>query len=129
MRIQFLFLLLLTFLPICKSQDKAKIEKMLEFVYVEGGTFIMGDSAFKSATPHEVVLSSFNMQKTEVTQELYEAVMGINPSEDKTWRDYPVTNVSWIDCQIFIEKLNTISGKNTACPQRQNGNMPPVVEN
>jgi formylglycine-generating enzyme required for sulfatase activity len=96
--------------------DKAKIEKLLEFVKVEGGTFTMGDENLSDATPHEVEVSSFYIQKTEVTQELWEAVMGSNPSQNKSWKDNPVTNVSWDDCQAFIKKLNSISGKKCRLP-------------
>ena len=61
-----------------------KVNKLLQFVKVEGGTFIMGDETLHNALPHEVELSSFYMQKTEVTQELWEIVMDSNPSEDKS---------------------------------------------
>ena len=44
----------------------------------------MGDETLHNALPHEVELSSFYMQKTEVTQELWEIVMDSNPSEDKS---------------------------------------------
>ncbi len=100
----------------CHKPDKAKIEKLLEFVKVEGGTFRMGDENISEAMPHEVEVSSFYMQKTEVTQELWEAVMGSNPSLDKSWKENPVTNVSWDDCQKFIKKLNSITGKQYRLP-------------
>jgi formylglycine-generating enzyme required for sulfatase activity len=55
---------------------------------------------------HEVTLTKpFYMGKYEVTQEQWESVMGNNPSYRKTAK-YPVTNVSWEDCQEFIKKLN-----------------------
>jgi len=55
---------------------------------------------------HEVTLTKpFYMGKHEVTQEQWESVMGKNPSEEKG-NKLPVTNVSWIDCQEFIKKLN-----------------------
>ncbi len=56
------------------------------------------------------------MQKTEVTQELWEAVMGSNPSSDQTSKDNPVTYVSWDDCQEFIKKLNSLTGKKYRLP-------------
>jgi formylglycine-generating enzyme required for sulfatase activity len=112
-------LLFVTFLFIISqswAQDKAKIEKLLEFVKVKGGTFTMGSKALEDATPHKVKVRTFYMQKTEVTQELWEAVMGSNPSSDQTSKDNPVTDVSWDDCQEFIKKLNSLTGKKHRLP-------------
>jgi formylglycine-generating enzyme required for sulfatase activity len=112
----FFFIMLLFGVSACHQPDKAKIEKLLEFVKVEGGTFTMGDPEIKDATPHEVELSTFYLQKTEVTQELYEAVTGTNPSENKEWKDNPVTHVSWDDAQSFVQKLNKVTGKKYRLP-------------
>lgn len=46
--------------------------------------------------------------KYEVTQGLWQAVMGNNPSAIKGDLNRPVENVSWDDCQKFIEKLNSL---------------------
>ena len=100
----------------CQAQDKAKIEKLLEFVKVKGGTFTMGDAAYEDAKPHKVKLSSFYIQKTEVTQELWEAVMGSNPSSFKACPNCPVEQVSWVDIQQFISKLNAKTGKTYSLP-------------
>jgi formylglycine-generating enzyme required for sulfatase activity len=100
----------------CQAQDKAKIEKLLEFVKVKGGTFTMGDAAFEDAKPHKVKLRSFYMQKTEVTQELWEAVMGSNPSYFNGCPNCPVEQVSWVDIQQFISKLNAKTGKTYRLP-------------
>jgi formylglycine-generating enzyme required for sulfatase activity len=100
----------------CQAQDKAKIEKLLEFVKVKGGTFTMGDAAIDDAKPHKVKLRSFYMQKTEVTQELWEAVMGSNPSYFKACPNCPVEQVSWDDIQQFISKLNAKTGKTYRLP-------------
>jgi formylglycine-generating enzyme required for sulfatase activity len=95
-------------------ENKAKINELLQgFVQVESGTFLMGapDSiGSDDETQHTVYVSTYSIQSTEVTQELYELVMGNNPSENKSWKDMPVTNVSWEDCQVFIKKLNDITG-------------------
>jgi formylglycine-generating enzyme required for sulfatase activity len=56
------------------------------------------------------------MQASTVTQEFWELVMGNNPSSDKSWKDNPVTDVSWYDCQEFIKKLNSLTGKKYRLP-------------
>ena len=91
-------------------------------VYVQGGTFTMGatgeqgsdaDDDVKPA--HSVTLSSYYIGKTEVTQELWQAVMGSNPSNFKGDRK-PVERVSWNDCQKFISKVNSLTGKKFRLP-------------
>ena len=116
-----------------------------EMVPVEGGTFTMGGTAEQGSDAdedekptHQVTLSSYSIGKTEVTQALWQAVMGSNPSEFKgsnlpdkqaLWQvvmgsnpskfkrsNLPVEQVSWEDCQTFIRKLNAITGKNFRLP-------------
>ena len=93
-----------------------------EMVYVEGGTFDMGATseqgrdAFKAEKPvHSVTLSCYYIGKCEVTQELWEAVMGSNPSYFKGAQN-PVESVSYNDCQEFISRLNSLTGKNFRLP-------------
>ena len=93
-----------------------------EMVRVEGGTFRMGatseqkDEAWDGEKPvHSVTLSSYYIGKTEVTQALWQAVMGSNPSNFKG-ADLPVECVSWDDCQEFIQKLNSLTGRNFRLP-------------
>ena len=93
-----------------------------EMVRVEGGTFRMGataeqeDEAWDDEMPvHSVTLSSYYIGKTEVTQALWQAVMGSNPSRSRG-ADLPVENVSWDDCQEFIRKLNALTGQNFRLP-------------
>ena len=64
---------------------------------------------------HQVTLSSYRIGKYEVTQDLWEAVMGSNPSQFKGSRR-PVELVSWGDCQEFIRKLNSLTGQNFKLP-------------
>ena len=93
-----------------------------DMVEVRGGTFRMGatseqgrDAKSNEKPVHSVTLSGYYIGKTEVTQVLWEAVMGINPSRFKG--DYlPVENVSWDDCQEFIRKLNSMTGQNFRLP-------------
>ena len=101
---------------------------------VEGGTFQMGatseqgsDAESNEKPAHSVTLSSYYMGETEVTQALWEAVMGTTIRQqrdkaDKSWplrgkgSNYPMYYVSWNDCQEFIRKLNQKTGKNFRLP-------------
>jgi formylglycine-generating enzyme required for sulfatase activity len=87
--------------------------------FVEGGSFQMGGnsiSAENDETPiHNVSIESFYMGEIEVTQALWEAVMGTNPSYYKGVLN-PVDNVNWYDCHNFIKKLNHLTGKKFRLP-------------
>ena len=96
-----------------------------QMVAIEGGTFTMGvDSAMVDAgiasvdelPAHEVTLEPYSIGQTEVTQELWQAVMGNNPSGFTGDPQRPVEQVSWDDCQEFIARLNAITGKNFRLP-------------
>lgn len=63
----------------------------------------------------EADTGSFYICKYEVTQKLWVAVMGDNPSEMQG-DDLPVEQVNWNDCQTFISKLNKLSGKHYRLP-------------
>ena len=88
---------------------------------VEGGTFTMGatseqEDPFEDEKPtHQVTLSSYYIGETEVTQALWKAVMGSNPSEFKG-DNLPVESVSWHSCQTFISRLNSLTGKRFRLP-------------
>ena len=88
---------------------------------IKGGTFTMGSPASEvsrqsnEGPQHQVTLSAFAMGKHEVTQALWQAVMGSNPSYFKG-DNLPVEHVSWNDCQAFISKLNQITGKTYRLP-------------
>ena len=93
-----------------------------EMVEVSGGTFRMGATseqgidAYSDEKPvHSVTLSGYYIGKTEVTQALWKAVMGSNPSCFKG-DNLPVEYVSWDDCQEFIRKLNSLTGQNFRLP-------------
>ncbi len=79
-------------------------------VNVEGGIFVMGSNKQTSTKPlHKVKLSSFMMGQTEVSQELYHALTGKDPSYIQG-SDLPVTNVSWYDAIYFCNKLSLALG-------------------
>ena len=93
-----------------------------EMVYVEGGSFDMGatseqvsDADSDEKPVHRVTLSDYYIGRCEVTQELWEAVMGSNPSWFKGAQN-PVESVSWNDCQNFIKKLNRLTGRTFRLP-------------
>jgi formylglycine-generating enzyme len=67
-----------TFFPIPPAQ----------FILIEGGTFNNGTS--------DITISDFYLDKYEITQSEYQAVMGVNPSHDYgVGSSYPVYYVSW----------------------------------
>ena len=84
---------------------------------VTSGSFIIDgcEKDGKEINTNPVTVGCFLMGETEVTQALWKAVMGKNPSTFKG-DDLPVENVSWEDCQKFIEKLNALTGKNFRLP-------------
>ena len=98
-------------------------------VTIKGGKFTMGatdeqgcDVDDKETPSHQVTISSFSIGQTEVTQELWLAVMGTNPSFFSSAHGYaenlqrPVESVSWFDCRIFTSRLNLITGRRFRLP-------------
>ena len=94
----------------------------IDMVKVEAGTFMMGATSemkdpYDDEKPvHQVTLTNdYYMGKYEVTQALWQAVMGSNPSNFKG-DNLPVEEVSWNDCQEFISKLNSLTGRKFRLP-------------
>ena len=93
-----------------------------KMVAVKGGTFQMGATSeqqnpFGDERPvHSVTLSNYYIGETEVTQALWQAVMGSNPSSFTGNSQRPVECVSWDDCQTFISRLNSKTGMNFRLP-------------
>ena len=92
-------------------------------VRVDGGTFTMGatkeqrSDALDSEKPaHQVTLATYMIGETEVTQALWQAVMGKNPSHFQDTPQNPVEQVSWADCQEFVKKLSRLTGKTFRLP-------------
>ncbi len=107
-----------------RSDEQIGVNNVLFIMkYVQGGKCKIGGPSNAQST----TVNSFYMGETEVTQQLWIAVMGKNPSwfkdgqldfhwgkEDNMFR--PVEKVSWEDCQEFIKKLNELTGKNFRLP-------------
>ncbi|WP_337437815.1 SUMF1/EgtB/PvdO family nonheme iron enzyme [Prevotella sp.] len=94
----------------------------IDMVRVEAGMFTMGATAemkelYDDERPtHRVTLTNdYYIGKYEVTQALWQTVMGNNPSEFKG-DNLPVEQVKWKDCQKFLSKLNRITGKKFRLP-------------
>mgnify|MGYP002601589473 CR=1 FL=1 len=90
-----------------------------DMVRVKGGTFEMGSDdsdAFDNEKPvHPEPVKNFYIGSTEVTQDLWKAVMGSNPSEFRGG-NLPVENVSWYDCQEFCNRLSALTGRKFRLP-------------
>ena len=98
-------------------------------VQVEGGTFKMGATPDMGSNPgrdevqvHTVTLSNFLIGQTEVTQALWQAVMGDNPSTIVQWSVFATTTV-WILSKNSI----SLPVRNSVCPPSRNGNMHAVA--
>ncbi len=77
---------------------------------IEGGTFDMGGTEYDDEQPiHEVSVSNFYLCPFQVTQEVYEFIMGNNPARFKGEKR-PVENVSWDDTKEFFEKFKDKTG-------------------
>ena len=85
-----------------------------DMIWVAGGSFLMGnreEDAEKYELPvHEVQIPNFFMGKHLVTQAIYEAITGQNPSEFQG-PEHPVETVSWNEAKEFIQQLNKQTGK------------------
>ena len=87
----------------------------IEMVKVEKGTISFG-KGIKGITKFVANVSNdYYIGKFEVTQALWQAVMGSNPAKNKG-DNLPVGKVTWTECQDFIKKLNELTGKNFRLP-------------
>lgn len=121
-----------------KTEKDAIRNMITNMVKVDGGTFFMGaqkdsveyynydETALPNEAPvHEVTVSDFYINKYEVTQDLWEAVMGATPNDenDMQWEKefgkgdkYPAYRISFKEVETFIGKLNEYTGLNFALP-------------
>lgn len=110
--------------PAFDGKDKVFTVNGVSFtmIAVKGGTFTMGATSEQTGAnsdelpTHSVTLSDYYIGETEVTQELWSAVMGSNPSNFTGNMQRPVEKVSWNDCQTFISRLNELTGETFRLP-------------
>ena len=92
----------------------------IEFIFVKGGCFqmgdIFGDGESDEKPVHEVCIDDLYMGKYEVTQKEWNTIMGNNPSNFKNCDNCPVEQVSWNDIQEYINKLNQKTRKKYRLP-------------
>ena len=119
-----MLILLLFLVPIGMQAQKTLIFKVKGVTFrmkpVQGGTFVMGalptdTQADKDEVRHQVSVKTFYMGETEVTQELWEAVMPKNRSKNKG-KTLPVEYVTYDMCKEFIDKLNQLTGYHFRLP-------------
>ena len=99
--------------PLCTScgQKKVDVQKVL------------GKENYKARNLMVAVPGqNFSILATEVTQELYESVMGENPSEFKGEKNLPVENVSWVDAVAFCNELSVKEGLKPCYSYKENTN-------
>ena len=108
-----------------QAQKEQIIQNILNnMIYIEGGTFMMGDPSVKDPDKsvnqllHKVSIQSFYIGKYEVTQEEWYCIMGNNPSEYKGDKR-PVEQVGFKECEEFISRLNAITGRNFRLPTEE----------
>ncbi len=100
------------------KQTGKPVFKEPDMVFVAGGSFLMGNNrGEKNEMPeHAVKLSDFYIGKYEVTQSLWQSIMGNNPAASTQCDDCPVEEVSPAQVDDFISKLNKLTGKKYRLP-------------
>ena len=116
----------------CRAQDSTLVVELpegqrIELVWVEGGTFTMGSNTARGVShnydatrpEHRVTVAGFYMARFEVTQGVWKAVMGENPSKFTSGDSLPVEQVLWGDAQQFVTLLSqmtgSVQGKHLVC--------------
>ena len=101
------------------TQKETIAEILSNMVYVKGGTFVMGTSVDYTAngtdTRHNVTLSDFYINKTEVTQKQWNLIMGSNQS-NFNGEQLPVENIEWEEGLDFVTKLSRLTNLEFSLP-------------
>ncbi|MDR2386413.1 MAG: formylglycine-generating enzyme family protein [Deltaproteobacteria bacterium] len=110
LKVWLLFLFLLYF--IYPGEGKAMAAEMENFILIKGGSFLMGSPTDEpergsDETRHRVSVSDFYLDRSELTQREYTALMGNNPSEFQG-DNLPVEKVTWFEA---IQYCNARSQK------------------
>ncbi len=112
--------------PFKTSADKTLYGKGINFKMIKINAITnatLGDSSQDNNKPHTVSLSAYSIGETEVTQELWIAVMGNNPSED-IGTNRPVEQVTWYECIAFCNKLTKlVYGSDSECVYTYGGSV------
>lgn len=97
--------------PTAQVETPKIVFQMVDMVLVEGGSFAMGDNAGggDEKPVHAVNLSTFYISRYLITQQLWQRIMGNNPSSIKG-ENLPVDNISWVDGISFCNKLSLNEG-------------------
>ena len=99
------------------AETQAKL--LAEMIWVEGGSFTMGsedDAANDMEQPaHTVTVDGFYIGRTEFAQDIFEELMGWNNSYFPC-ATCPVNNLSWLNIQLLIDRLNHVTGKRFRLP-------------
>ncbi|MCR5605851.1 MAG: formylglycine-generating enzyme family protein [Treponema sp.] len=90
-----------------KLKIKYRIKKLEDIDFQKAKKKILNE-LHKSFIP--IPAATYSVCKYQVTQKLFQLVMGVNPSEELGW-DYPVNTVNWYDTIIFCNKLSKLDGK------------------
>jgi formylglycine-generating enzyme required for sulfatase activity len=94
---------------------------------IQAGTFTMGSNNtldLGASPPHQVTLSAYTLQETDVTQEQYFAVIGVNPSQFNSGTDAllrPVEKVTWYNAVLYCNALSKLGGLDTCYTYTQAG--------
>lgn len=98
------------------QNQKVAIKNLLnDMIEVRGGSFMMNNDILDPKSMQRETVNSYKISRYEVTQKLWKALMGKNPS-NFIGDNLPVEKVSWKDCETFIKKLNQLTGLNFRLP-------------